>query len=292
MARATKINRLLIKQVFSMFLKRRADSYKGQHGRVMIIGGSEDYFGAPVLAAQAALHSGADLVYIIVPDCIYDAVCAAAGPNFIVRKYTGTDFNDAGISVAQSLVDQVDVVIMGPGMRIVPSMLKACKQFALSLSIPLIADAGALESLRDPKCGIINTKNQLVITPHRTEFKNIFCTTIPESGTEFVNTLITAAQKSDSYIVLKGQKDFVISPQGHIFINTTGNPGMTVGGTGDVLTGIIGSFMAQHLDILSSCNCATFVSGATGDVLFKHFKYFFTAEQVARTIPHTLKKLL
>lgn len=286
-----KVNQKLIKQVFSMFLKRQQDSHKGEHGRVMIVGGSSDYFGAPILCALGALYSGADLVYLVVPDCIAESVRAAAGPDFIVRGYKGEHFNEAGVGLAMGVAAKADVCVVGPGLGNSSVAINNCRKLITGLNIPIIVDADALHAVKTPT-GFIKTKKPLVISPHQAEFEHIFGTQIPKDATSLKNVLMKAAKESGYFMLLKGRLDFIVSPSGHIFVNTTGNPGMTVGGTGDVLAGIAASFMAQHLDTLSSLNAAAFVSGLSGDLLYKNYGYFFSASQVAKSLPVVLKKMV
>lgn len=282
---------MLARQIFTLFMKRRAESHKGQHGRVMVIGGSKGFYGAPVLAALGALYSGADLVHLVVPSIIASEVKCVAGADFIVHDYEGENFNEAGVGVAIELSRECDAIIAGSGFGNYPELVKVVASLLEKINIPAVLDAEAIFALKD-EGGLKKFSSPTIITPHKTEFARLFGEEIPNTATEFKAVVRKAALDTDSYIVLKGAKDYLISPKGHIFVNTTGNPGMTVGGTGDVLGGITASFIAQHLDIMSACNCAAFASGAAGDILFKHYGYFYSASQVAKALPLVLKKLI
>lgn len=286
-----KIDRLLVKQIFNLFMRRRAESHKGENGRVLIIGGSKDFYGAPILNAMAALGSGADMIYLLVPSCIADNVKNIAGPDFIVRSYKGENFNLDGAKAALELCNNIDSVLIGSGFLENEEELKACDALLKNINIPTILDAGAIKVLKNVE-GFKKYKCPTIITPHKKEFANLFGEEVPSTATEFKYCVRMAAYNTDSYIFLKGAKDYIISPKGHIFVNTTGNPGMTSGGTGDVLAGAIAGLAAQKLDMLSACNCAGFAVGSAGDTLYKNMGYFYSSSQVAKALPLVLKKLM
>lgn len=286
-----KISKPLVKQIFSLFIKRSAESHKGQNGRVLVIGGGSDFYGAPVLAGLAALHGGVDLIYLLVPKNIAERVSCVAGADFIVRSHDGESFNREGLAKALALTPQLDAIVIGPGISPAAETNECIADLLRQVTIPVILDGAAIQVLKDEKGGLRRFATPTVIMPHRKEFATLFGMEPPKTAEDFKAAVRKAAQAVDSYIMLKGAKDYLISPKGHIFFNVTGNPGMTVGGTGDVLTGITAGLIAQHLDIMSACNCAAFVCGAAGDLLFKHYGYFFTATQVAKALPLVLKKL-
>ncbi|AGK61530.1 yjeF C-terminal region, hydroxyethylthiazole kinase-related/yjeF N-terminal region [Archaeoglobus sulfaticallidus PM70-1] len=253
--------------------KRRDDAHKGEHGRVLIVGGGE-YTGAPALAALAALHSGADIVTLAVPESIKDIV-AGFSPNLIVRGLKGSRISESNIQEIDELIKKHDVLVMGMGIgdkdfvEISEEILKGSVRRAV-----LDAEAITKDVPENVKC---------IITPHFGEFKRVFGRT-PENEDE----VKSFAKKHGITILLKSKKD-IISDGEKIRVNESGNSGMTVGGTGDVLAGIVGALFC-HADPLWSASASAFINGLAGDICFEEFGYNYTALDMLRKIPLAIKR--
>lgn len=249
---------------------RDPSGHKGSHGKILIIGGGP-YSGAPALTAMAAYSAGVDLVTIAAPESV-SKIVASFSPNLIVKPLKGNVIDLRHIDYIKELIKKNDVVVAGMGTEdkgdFAEELLKYTKKVVL--------DAGALTS-RIPE----NEEIDCILTPHKAEFERIFG--IEAKGE---NEVIKAAKKSNSTILLKSPED-IISDGKRIKVNRTGNPGMTVGGTGDVLAGIVGAFLCKNNGFWSSC-AASFINGRAGDLCLEKMGYNFTATDIINRIPEAI----
>lgn len=268
---------------------RRPDSHKGENGRVLVIGGSMDYFGAPILSGLGALYSGSDLVYLLVPECNFE-VSRSFYPDFIVKKYGGNYLNVRSLDAAAPLIEKSDAVVIGPGLTnnedIFTNVIKLLKR----IEVPVVLDADALPAITELEP---NPNRQLVITPHHGEFAELineqFDAETPEE--EKQKLVQKYADQWQTVILLKGCEDLIASPKGELMSNMTGNPGMTVGGTGDVLSGLLATLLAQKTPPFEAACAAAFVNGFTGDQLLKQKGFVFSATDLALELPYAIREL-
>lgn len=276
-----------------MLPQRASDSHKGQNGRVMIIGGSLDFFGAPILAALGALGAGADLVYLLVPECNFE-VSRSFYPDFIVRKYPGNFVNSRAFDAAKELLPKIDCLLVGPGISENPESLRVITNIIKHAGCHAVLDAEAIPAIA--QLGLqteptATNAHRYTITPHRGEMNEITEGAYPDDPEEEVKLVENFAKKWGITLLLKGPRDIIASPFQKTRFNTTGNAGMTVGGTGDILAGVTASFIAQHKDPYEACCAASFVVGAVGDNLYKIKGYNFIATDVALELPYTIKSI-
>lgn len=248
-------------------LRRKEDSHKGDNGKILVIGGSP-YIGAPVMTSMASLKSGSDLVTLLVPESIYE-IAGSFSPELIVKKLHGEEISRRNLKEIIPLIDKSDVVIFGMGTEnkrdVAEKIADKCKK--------LVVDAGGLSK---------NLKgDNIIITPHKGEFEKIFK---KEANEENVRKI---SERRGITILLKGRTDFIVSGD-KIKYNRTGNAGMTVGGTGDILAGIVGSFFAKNDAFKSAC-AGSFINGLSGDLCFKEKSYYFTPLDVIKKIPSAIK---
>lgn len=267
--------------------RRHPDSHKGQNGRVLIIGGSIDYYGAPILSALGALNSGADLVRIFVPECNFEC-SRSLYPDFIVKKYPG-EFLTA--RHAESIVEfgkNCDSILIGPGLGDREQTLEAVLEILSTLHIPTVLDAEAMMALK--KVDKFPLQQQIVITPHQNEFQNLVDREIvvDENDTKSVVLLRSISMDLHINVLLKGKVDYVSSEEGVVETNRTGNAGMTVGGSGDVLAGVTATFLAQGLEGFDAARCAAYYVGNAGDLLRKQKGYNFSASDIAMMLPYAI----
>lgn len=265
---------------------RRSDSYKGQNGRVGIIGGSREFFGAPILSALGALGVGADLVTLFVPACNFDGTRSYYA-DFIVVDYPGTYFTAEALPVIEKHLERLDALVIGPGLGYRDETVDLINSFLQSSKVrtlPVVLDADAIHAVP------VDHPN-LTITPHAHEFANVSRQTVPVLPQERIDLIKTKAIEWHCTILFKSPVDIIANPDGECVLNETGNAGMTVGGTGDVLAGMVGGLLAQHCDPFAASKVAAYISGATGDHLFKKKGYGFTASDVALTLAETVHAL-
>jgi NAD(P)H-hydrate epimerase len=274
--------------------KRAADSHKGDNGKLLIIGGSLDFYGAPILSALGALYSGVDLVYLFVPRCNFE-VTRSLYPDFIVRAFDGDYFSPAAIPGILPLARECNAILMGPGISERPESIEAVRQVLMTLKLPTVLDAAAMYALK--QIPAFPLPQPLAVTPHLNEFQKLidreFLTRDEESlRQKKMLYLQTLSKELHIHIVLKGVHDFITSDKGSTAVNTTGDAGMTVGGSGDVLSGFIASLMAQGSDVFDACCAATHIFGLVGEHLFKTKGYGYLATDLARSIPDVMRKFL
>ncbi len=272
-------------QVKSLLPFRDPQSHKGQNGKVLIVGGSLEYHGAPVLAGLAALHSGADLVYLYVPEVIFDPV-RSLYPDFIVKKYPGEFLTE---KYAENIVEfgkKCDSILIGPGIGDRERTQTAIAEIVKNLKIPTVLDADAINVLK--KIDKFPLQQDIVVTSHQNEFNNLVDREIQIDYKDPKSVVLLRSIAMDLHIniLLKGHIDYITSYEGHVLLNKTGNPGMTVGGSGDVLAGFVASMMAQGLEGYDAAKVAAYYMGKAGDLLAKQKGYNFIASDLAKTLPY------
>lgn len=262
----------------NLVLKRRPDSHKGDNGRVLIIGGGP-YFGAPTLSALAALRTGADWVTVATPKSVYPIV-SSFSPNLIVQQLSSDILNDSDLPKISELISDHDVVVIGMGLGNDKKTIKATKSIIKKCD-KVVIDADGLFGLNLPMKG-----EKAIITPHAGEFSKIMDCKVPDSPKEKMQFVIDFAKKNNLVVLMKG-KDDIISDGDSTKINKTGNSGMTVGGTGDVLSGIVGALYATNDNPFYASCAAAFISGTAGDLAFQEFGEGLLATDVIEKIPAT-----
>jgi len=261
------------------FLTRPASSHKGDAGRVLVIGGGA-YSGAPALAALAALRAGADIVTIAAPKSVSDII-ASFSPNLIVRALSGDRLVEKDIPLISELIGKHDVVVMGMGLGNEAATLDAVRKI-IPLCMKAVIDADALIP------GVLNAGHrEIIVTPHAGEMKRLSGVEVPGDEKRKLTIVQDFANDNEITVLLKGRMD-IISDGKEIRANRTGNAGMTVGGTGDVLAGLTGALFAKH-DAFSAACAAAFINGAAGDLAFTEFGYGLLATDVIDRIPEVMK---
>jgi ADP-dependent NAD(P)H-hydrate dehydratase / NAD(P)H-hydrate epimerase len=283
----------MIKEIKSSVLKklmpmREAGSHKGENGRVLIVGGSMEYFGAPVLAGMGAISSGADLVFLYVPECIFD-VARHYYPDFIVRKFKGDYLNNEAASEIVEFGKEVDSILIGPGLGKKEESLEAVLSIIEKLPIPTVLDTSAMLALK--KASKFPFDQPITITPHANEFKNLVDKDVHITEDDPKSVVLLRSLSMDLHInvLLKAPIDLVASEEGIVEKNVTGNAGMTVGGSGDVLAGAVASLMAQGWDGFDAARAAAYYVGQAGDILKKQKGYNFTASEIAGALGVAMK---
>ncbi|BCS92922.1 NAD(P)H-hydrate dehydratase [Metallosphaera javensis (ex Sakai et al. 2022)] len=264
--------------------QREMKSRKGAGGRVLVVGGSSTFSGAPALSAMASLRTGADLVYVASPEKTAEAI-SGYSPDLIAIKLSGRNFNEGNIRELQQWVEKANAVVFGPGLGLEEETVKATPTFVemvMKLGKPLVLDADGLKIMKGSKL----SKN-VVVTPHPGEFKIFFGEEPRESERERINQVMEKARDCNCVVLLKGYLDII--SDGYAFrLNKAGNPGMTAGGTGDTLTGIIATFMAQGYPPFTSASLGALVNSLSGTLAYRELGAHLTASDVVSKIPHVL----
>ena len=262
------------------FLKRPEISHKGDAGRILVIGGGA-YMGAPALCALGALRAGADIVTIAAPQNVSDII-ASFSPNIIVRALSQDRLVEDDIPVISGLIEKHDVVVMGMGLGTSQETIQAISKI-IPLCKKAVVDADALSPLFLP-----SFHKNIILTPHGGEMKRISGVEVPRDQKAKVDFVRSFARDHNVTVLLKGAVD-IISHGIEVRANRTGNAGITVGGTGDVLEGLTGALFARCSAPVEAAACAAFINGAAGDLAFLRSGYGLLATDVIDNIPAVMK---
>jgi hydroxyethylthiazole kinase-like uncharacterized protein yjeF len=266
--------------------KRKASSHKGDNGRVLIVGGGP-FFGAPTLAALAALHAGADWVTIAAPKSV-SSIIASISPNLIVQPLSSDIVVEKDVPVISNLIQRHDVVVIGMGLGAEEATKKAVGMI-IEAAKKVVVDADGFYGLQLPL-----EEKLVIVTPHAGEFSKMGgkegrVEVPPEANTEQRIQFVKGFSKLNKVVTLmKGPTD-IISDGVRVKLTSKGNAGMTVGGTGDVLAGITGAFFAVASDPFKAATAAAFVNGTAGDLAFADKGYGLLATDVVENIPQVMK---
>lgn len=268
----------------------RSTSHKGENGVVLVLGGGP-YTGAPALSGLAALRTGADLVFIATPRRSWQAI-ASYSPNLIVKDL-GTDYLvSSDLSLLDDILSRTDAILIGPGLGREPQTEAAVFDFIeafLRKKVPLVVDADAIAALG--KCGTMLANSPTVVTPHVGEFTKLTGERLPDDLAGRVGMVTAWAKKLGITICLKGPTD-IISDGASTKLNQVHNVGMSVGGTGDVLAGIIVALMSKGVAPFDAACSAAFLNGAAGNEVFSTRSYGLLATDVIEAIPTVLRRTL
>ena len=273
---------------------RNPKSHKGNNGKLLIVGGNKDYAGAPAIAGMAAIGAGADLVYVASPEKAAEAI-KSTSPDLIVKSLEGDKLSLNHLDEILNLAENADAVLIGPGAGIDEDTSKLFNVLVTKIKKPIVLDADALKQV---EISLIKSREDIILTPHISEFKSIFKVKdnlkldIDSYDFKHVNENITKFQQITRQIkgsvIVKGQHDLILS--GTKFrINRSGNAGMTVGGTGDALSGIATSLLSQGLNTFDSACLAIFINGLAGDEAFKVKGNGFSATDLVSYIGSVIK---
>ena len=261
-------------EVKGFFKKRSVDSHKGTFGTVLVIGGSYEMPNAVYFTSQAAVNSGAGLVKIAFPSVAYNAI----SPKTFEQVLVPLESNKKG-RISQNAVKRIETelkkcscVVVGCGMG-VDEDTKAVTEFVIRNSeVPIILDADGINCIKDNIDIIDEAKSTVILTPHPKEMSRIAGTLVDDIQQNRGAVVKSFTKAHKSVLVLKGASTLVGSTDfDDIYVNNTGNPGMATGGAGDVLGGIIASFIAQGVDCFTSAVAGVNIHGAVGDKVSEEY---------------------
>lgn len=276
----TEITEDLLKKVI---VKRKSDSYKGKYGRILLIGGSENYGGAIIMSTEGAVNAGAGLVATATHPMNLTALHARL-PEAMFLDWHGAQLAD--------LIKKMDVIVCGPGL----GMSDLAKQIMVILrrccseKQTVVLDASALDLISEDKTLLPANAGHLVLTPHQMEWQRLSQIRIPfQTDSANIAALNQLIPDSNAMLVLKSNHTHVYDGTGQIFVNPIGNPGMATGGMGDTLAGIIGGFVAQFGPSTETVLAAVYMHSLAGDLLYQDH-YVVRPTEIAKVLPKLMKK--
>ena len=260
---------------------RKSNSRKGDNGKVLVVGGSYMYHGAPILSSLAALRTGCDLVYTAVPKVNAQATRAASADLIVIPLADSKLTRGSVNKLLGQIPAGIDSATIGMGLAVQDiEALKLLVKSLIERDVRLSLDASAL---RKEILAIIKGKNVLV-TPHASEFERLFGEKIPDNKKTRISIVEKHAKKNSITILLKGMDD-IITDGTKTLINSKKIPAMTVGGTGDVLSGIAASMLSQNRDVIEAAASAAFVNGQAGKTVQKNLGMHMIATDLIDVLP-------
>ena len=274
------------KDVLNILPDRKADSHKGDYGKILLLCGSRGFTGAAALAAMGALRSGAGLVYLGVPESIYaiEAVKLTEAIVFPLPEEDGK-LSAKAIPAIRRYLKGMDAVLIGCGLGISIGTMAVLDMVLREFEGPVVVDADGITMLVSCPELVKERKYPTILTPHEGEFRRLGIATEEERLT---GAMIAA--KELGCIILRKGHETVITDGKDYYINPTGNPGMAVGGSGDVLAGMLVSLLGQGIVPLQATTCAAWLHGASGDrSAEKMGQYGMLPTDMLQELPYLLK---
>jgi NAD(P)H-hydrate epimerase len=269
------------------------NAHKGSGGRVLVIGGSRLYSGAPAMTALAVLRSGGDLAYVAAPESVANVI-ASYSPTLIVHKLRGEKLSGEHVEELISFIEKrVESVVVGPGL----GLHEDTRRFTIGFIERIVeeknikgvvVDADALKHLSEARPHL-DLRLKAILTPHAGEASIMLGWKVGGELASRVKAAIEIARSYNSVVLLKGPVDVVAEPTGRYRLNKTGTPGMSTGGTGDVLAGILSVMVARGVELFDAACIAAYVSGRAGELASKVYGERITALDVIDRIPEAFK---
>lgn len=275
------VDKKLIKKIFK---PRDKWSHKGDFGSLLVIGGSKKYSGSPAFNALAAYMTGVDLVTIAAPTRAANII-ASFSPDLITHPLEGNYLNDTHLDDIFFLTKDVNAVAIGGGLERNEGTLVTVRRILKGLTLPCVIDADGIHAVTKDK-KVLN--KDCILTPHSNEFYVLTGKKPEPDIKKRVDLVKKEASKLGCVIALKGYVD-VISDGKQVMINKTGNPYLTVGGTGDTLTGICGALLARGIDPFDAACVACYINGKAGDLAAKKLGEGLMASDLIKEIPNVIK---
>ena len=276
----TEITEAILKKVIT---KRSSDTHKGDYGRILLIGGGENYGGAIIMSTSGAVNSGAGRTAVATHPVNLTALHARLPEAMFI------DWRDAKLA---NLIKNMDVVVCGPGL----GMSDLAKQIMVILrrctseKQTVVLDASALDLISQDKSLLPTNAGHLILTPHQMEWQRLSQIRIPfQTDSANIDALNQLIPDSNAMLVLKSNHTHIYDGKGQVFVNPLGNPGMATGGMGDTLAGIIGGFVAQFGPSVDTVLAAVYVHSLAGDLINKD-NYVVKPTEVSKVLPKLMKK--
>jgi NAD(P)H-hydrate epimerase len=250
------------------FAARRRDAHKGSYGHLLVVAGSVGKTGAAALAGRAALRSGAGLVTIATP-ASQQPIVAALGMEPMTEPLPETSAQSLSLKSKERILElasRSDAVALGPGLSLDPETQSLIRELIRDVGKPMVVDADALTALAGHLDALDGAPGPRLLTPHPGEMARMLGCAVAAVQADRIEVVRAVCARHRVWAVLKGAGSVIGAPDGRVFINSTGNPGMATGGSGDVLTGMAGAFLARGLEPLHALQSAVLLHGLAGDL--------------------------
>jgi hydroxyethylthiazole kinase-like uncharacterized protein yjeF len=290
-----RLNLTTPREIVPLIGPRPAASNKGNFGHVLVIGGSLGKSGAAAMAGMAVLRSGAGLSTVAVPKSILPTV-AGFHPELMTEPMPETKAGSISLRSLrglEKLAEGKTVVAVGPGISHIPETSKLVRALVKKQELPIVLDADGLNAFAGRTSELSGKGKSLVITPHPGEMARLLSSTVAAVQRDRINVARKFARGHQVIVVLKGHRTLIAEPGGEIWVNTTGNPGMATGGTGDILTGMVAGLVAQNPKrVLEAVITAVHLHGLAGDVAREQMgEHSLVATDLLRALPEAFRRV-
>ena len=277
------------------FPAREADAHKGRFGHLLIVAGSRGKTGAAVLAGRAALRAGVGLCTIATP-ASQQPIIAALAPEYMTEPLPETQAGSLALAARERLLElahRMDAVALGPGLSLDREAQALARALVAEVERPLIADADALSALAGHLDLLRRALGPRALTPHPGEMARMLGGSIETVQGDRLEVTRRFCRDYHVALALKGAGTVVGGPDGHVAVNPTGNPGMAKGGSGDVLTGVVGALLARGLEPMAALEAGCYLHGLAGDLTAaSRGEIAMIAGDIVETLPAALQALV
>lgn len=291
-----KIDTFLIErwQIIDLFPPRYENSHKGDYGHLFVIAGSTGFTGAATMTCEASARVGAGLVTLGIPKSlnpILENKLLEVMTLPLAETENGSLAHEA-FGAIEKACERKTAIAIGPGLGLEPSTQKLVRDVIEKIELPVVVDADGLNALASNVEILLKRKSATILTPHPGEMARLIGSDTQKVKSDRIKVAKEFAKRYGCYVVLKGARSIVAAPEGNIYINPTGNPGMATGGVGDLLTGMIGGFLAEGMNPLESSIAGVYIHGACGDeAALKYGERGMLARDILNEIPKMLRSL-
>ncbi len=291
-----QLNLIAAKDVVTLLAPRPQDSNKGMYGHVLVIGGSLGKAGAAAMAGMSALRSGAGLVTVATAKSVLPTV-AGFHPELMTEPLPETETGSIALEAFTSgkldeLADKKTVLAIGPGISRHPQTSELVRKAVAKYKNPIVLDADGLNAF-EGRAGELNGRGRtIVVTPHPGEMARLAGCSTADVQKDRLNIAKNFAREHQLTVVLKGDRTLIAEPGGEVWVNTTGNPGMATGGTGDILTGMVAGFVAQNPNrVLEAVCAAVHLHGLAGNVACESIgEHSLVATDLLAGLPEAIRR--
>jgi hydroxyethylthiazole kinase-like uncharacterized protein yjeF len=290
-----QLNLIAARDITPLLKPRPRDSNKGSFGHVLVVGGSRGKAGSAAMAGMAALRSGAGLSTVATPRSVL-ATVAGFHPELMTEPLDETTAGSIAIQAGTHLAELAKnktVLAIGPGISRHPETSELVRELVKNPGQPMVLDADGLNAFEGGAKGLNGKGRSLVITPHPGEMARLAGCTIAEVQQDRIPVARNFARDHALIVVLKGHRTLIAQPNGDLWVNPTGNPGMATGGTGDILTGMVAGFIAQHpTRIFEAVVAAVYLHGLAGDVACESTgEHSLVATDLIKALPEAFRRV-
>jgi ADP-dependent NAD(P)H-hydrate dehydratase / NAD(P)H-hydrate epimerase len=291
------LNLITPREIAPLIAPRARESNKGSYGHVLVIGGSLGKAGAAAMAGMSVLRSGAGLSTVATPKSVL-ATVAGFHPEIMTEPCEETDAGSISLRALEygymdTLVKGKTVLAIGPGISRHAETSEFVRTVVTKYAAPMVVDADGLNAFEGAAEKLSGKGRTLVITPHPGEMARLTGLSIPDVQKDRIGVARSFAREHDLIVVLKGHRTLIAQPNGEVWVNTTGNPGMATGGTGDVLTGMVAGMLAQNPSrAVEAITAAIYLHGLAGDVASETMgEHSLVATDLIEALPEAFRRV-